>query len=46
MEKKRIRKEVFLEEDEEIVIVKKKKTSFVKKMFEELIKKFRIYLFD
>jgi hypothetical protein len=32
MEKKRIKKEVFIAEDEEIVIIKKSKSSVLKKM--------------
>jgi hypothetical protein len=35
MEKKRIKKEIFIDEDEEIIIVKKRKPLLVRKMLED-----------
>ncbi len=43
MEKKRIKKEVYLADDEEILIIKKRKPSFLKKMWEEKKKQKNIW---
>lgn len=39
MEKKRVKREVYLADDEDIIIVKKSKPSLLKKMLEDKIKK-------
>jgi hypothetical protein len=39
MEKKRVKREVYLADDEDIIIVKKSKPSLLKKMLEDKIQK-------